>query len=102
MSLTSEPSTLVTAGEDLGAASLHKFDAFLSAAHICKSRLITERWLCERLPAEAAFEGRLSVLGLLAAHAGVVRLHVTVCAEVLRATCAPHTVSSLMLSCLSR
>ena len=101
VALTSETMTLVTAGEDFGAAFLHHSYAFLLSAHISECWFVAERWLCKRLPTETTFKGRFSVLGLFTAHAGMVRLHVAVCAEILGTASASYTVSSLMLSCLT-
>ena len=83
--LTTEAKTLVPAWVHLVATSLHFLNAFGLTADISKRWIVTDGLLLERLPAVAALEGDSVVLGLLAAHADVVRLFLATGAEVLGA-----------------
>ena len=98
---TSEAAAFVTARENFRTASLHHFDTFLFTAYILEGFLVANRWLSERLPAEAALESLFTVLGFLTSHSCMVGLHVTVRAEILFAASAEHAISSLMLSSFS-
>ena len=83
------------------ATFIHLVNAFLLTAHVHEDILMTDRWLNERFPAEAALEGITTELCLCAVHSNVIWLHPAASAEVVRAISTSHSVDGHVLSCFT-